>query len=52
MKIEHIPPKVKPVPPDPDAELYSAIEASTNFSELKSALLGNGKLASVKGKLK
>jgi hypothetical protein len=37
---------------DPDAELAAAIQAATTLTELKAALLGNGKLARVKGKLK
>lgn len=38
--------------PDPDEEIAEAIQAATTLSELKAALLGNGKLARVKGKMK
>jgi hypothetical protein len=41
-----------PEPPDPDEELAVAIQAATTLDELKTALLGNGKLARVKGKMK
>lgn len=41
-----------PVTPNPDVELASAIQAATTLAELKSALLGNGKLAKVQGKMK
>lgn len=42
----------RPVPPDPDEELAAAIQAATTLDGLKAALLGNGKLARVKGKMK
>lgn len=42
----------RPIPPDPDVELAEAIEAATTIAELKAALLGNGKIARVKGKIK
>lgn len=42
----------RPIPPDPDAELATAIQAATTLDGLKAALLGNGKLARVKGKMK
>lgn len=38
--------------PDPDAELATAISSATTLAQLKDALLGNGKLARVKGKIK
>ena len=37
---------------DPDVELATAISAATTLTQLKDALLGNGKLARVKGKIK
>lgn len=41
------------LPPDPDAELATAITNATTLEELKKALTGtNGNLARVKGKLK
>lgn len=42
----------RPIPPDPDEELATAIQAATTLDGLKAALLGNGKLAQVKGKMK
>lgn len=41
-----------PIPSDPDVELAEAITNATTLAELKTALLGNGGLARVKGKLK
>lgn len=41
-----------PLSPDPDSELASAIQAATTLDGLKAALLGSGKLVSVKGKMK
>lgn len=41
-----------PIPLNPDAELATAIQAAITLEELKAALLGSGKLASVKGKMK
>ena len=38
--------------PDPDVELATAISAATTIAQLKDALLGNGKLARVKGEIK
>ena len=40
------------LPTDPDVELANAISAATTIAGLKDALLGNGKLARVKGKIK
>ena len=40
-----------PAESDPDADIYADISASTNFAELKSALLGDGPNgAKVRGK--
>jgi len=48
-----IPIETQTVPePDPDVELATAISAATTIAQLKDALLGNGKLARVKGKIK
>lgn len=43
----------RPIPIDPDVELYTAITNATTLDELKKALTGtNGKLAKVVGKIK
>jgi hypothetical protein len=41
-----------PAEPDPDEELANAITNATTLDELKSALLGSGNVARVKGKMK
>ena len=45
----HDPTPPEPLP-DPDEELYNAIEVATNFEELKGALLGQVGKARAKGK--
>lgn len=41
-----------PEPPDPDAELATAIQNATTLDELKTALIGGNGKASAKGRIK